>query len=310
MNKKYLNLIISIIILLFLIEIFDHSNIIINTIFESSFIWFKNIVPTLFPIYLITDLLLNYHFLDYLSKLFGKFMEKVFKMKKITSFIFFMSIISGFPSNSKYIKNLLDNKLINKEEANKLLLFTHFSNPLFIISSLGETFLQNKKIGILILIIHYITNIIIGFILRNSYVNLEDLKIKEENKKTSFVTCLTNSIYNTIKILFLLYGIITFFMIITSIIKVNIKLPSILNTFLCGLLEMTQGCFYTSKLNIPINLKATFMTFFISFGGFSIHMQVFSILNEYQLKYKDYLLARIIHALIASSSVYLILNFN
>lgn len=309
MNKKSFNLIISIIILLFLFEIFDHSNIIVKTIYSSTSIWFYNIVPTILPIYIIVDLLLNYNTIDYLSNLFGKFMEKVFKLKKETSFVFLLSIISGFPSNSKYLKNLLDDNLINTKEASKLLMFTHFSNPLFIIESIGINFLHNKKVGILILIIHYLTNIIIGFINRNYYINLDKNNNKIKKNKISFINCLTNSIYNTIKILFLLYGIITIFMIITTIIKENLVLNSAFSSLLCGLLEMTQGINYVSLLNIPINLKATIITFFISFGGFSIHMQVFSILSDYKIKYKDYFLARIIHGIIASSLVYFILNF-
>ncbi|MBQ8472116.1 MAG: hypothetical protein IJ501_01290, partial [Bacilli bacterium] len=207
------------------------------------------------------------------------------------------------------IKNLLDDNLINIKEANKLLLFTHFSNPLFIIESIGINFLNNKKIGILILIVHYLTNLIIGLINRNYYVNLENKNSSFKKNRTSFVKCLTSSIYNTIKILFLLYGIITIFMIITTIIKENLVLNSAFSSLLCGLLEMTQGINYVSLLNIPINLKATIITFFISFGGFSIHMQVFSILSDYKIKYKDYFLARIIHGIIASSLVYFILNF-
>ncbi len=307
--KKKINLFICFIIFLILFEVFDHSNIVINSIYESTKIWFYNLVPTIFPIYIIVDLLLNYNAIYYLSKIFGTIMEKVFKLKKETSFVFLLSTLSGFPSNSKYIKNLLDNKIINTYEAQKLLLFTHFSNPLFIIESIGVTFLSNKKIGIIILIVHYLTNIIIGLINRNYYVNLESTNTIQEKKKESFVTCLSNSILNTIKILFLLYGIITFFMIITSLIKANFPFNNNINSIICGILEMTQGIYFISSTNLPLIIKASIITFFISFGGFSIHMQVFSILSDYKLKYKDYFLARITHGIIASSLVFLILHF-
>ncbi len=307
--KKKFNLLICFIIFLFLFEIFDHSNIIINTIYESSKIWFYNIVPTILPIYIIVDLLINYNAIFYLSKVFGSIMEKLFKLKPETSFVFLLSIISGFPSNSKYLKNMLDDKIINPNEANKLLLFTHFSNPLFIIESIGVSFLNNKQVGIIILVVHYLTNIIIGLFNRNYYVNLSnDVKIKEK-KKDSFVNTLSNSIFNTVKILFLLYGIITFFMIVTSLIKANLPFNNIINSLLCGLLEMTQGIYFVSSLTIPLIIKSTIITFFISFGGLSIHMQVFSILGGYKLSYKDYFLARLMHAVIASSIVFLILYF-
>jgi len=309
MNKKYFNLLISFIIFCFLYEIFDHSDIVIKTIYESTKIWFYNLVPTIFPIYIIIDLLLNYNGLNYLSKIFAYVMKKVFKCKKETSFVFLLSLISGFPSNSKYLKNLLDKKTINNQEALKLLFFTHFSNPLFIIESIGISFLQNKKIGIIILIIHYLTNILIGIFTRNYYVDLKTNNIKDENKSLSFIACLTNSIFNTVKILFLLFGIITFFMLITSIIRENIKINPLFNSLLCSLLEMTGGLKSLAELNISINLKATLMTFLISFGGFSIHMQVFSILSDYKIKYLPYLITRIMHGLISASLVYLILNF-
>ena len=309
MNKKYLNFVICFIITIFFLEIFNHSSLIIETIFKSINIWFYNIVPTILPIYILIDLLSNYQGIYYLAKIFGNFMEKVFKMKKSTSFVFVLSIVSGFPSNSKYLKMLLDNQEINTKEANKLLTFTHFSNPLFIIQTIGITFLNDKQVGILILIIHYLINFLIGLFYRNYYINLSNKGNINLKQKTSFVTCLTNAIYNTIKILFLLLGIITFFMLITAIIRVNFPLNTIVLNILCGLLEMTQGLYYVSSLSIPLLLKATLMTFFISFGGISIHLQVFSILKDYKVSYSNYLFARIIHGFLSSSLVYLILNF-
>ena len=306
MNKKKLNYLVCFLILIFLIEIFNYSNLVVNTIYNSSKIWFYNIVPTILPIYLIVDLFSNYNGFYYLTKIFGNILERIFKIKKETSYVFILSIISGFPSNSKYIKDLLDNKEINNKEADKLLTFTHFSNPLFIIESIGTSFLHNKKIGIIILIIHYFTNIIIGLFYRNYYVSINNIKIKKK-EKMRFVTCLTNSIYKTIKILFLLFGIISFFMLITTILREKLPNNYFIN-IICGLLEMTQGIYYISSSNINLVLKASIITFFISFGGISIHMQVFSILNEYKLKYSNYLLARIFHALISSCLVYLVLN--
>jgi len=308
MNKKYFNIVISLIILFFLLEIFNHSNIINNAIINSSKIWFYNIIPSIFPIYIIVDLLLNYGILDYISNLFKPLMNYIFKMKKQTSFVFIMSMLSGFPSNSKYIKSLLDNNIINIHDANKLLVFTHFSNPLFIINSIGNNFLNNQKIGIIILICHYITNIILGFLNRNSYLNLENTYKKVTHKKSSFITTLTNSIFNTIKILVLLYGIITVFMIISSVLYTNLPINPFFKSIISGILEITGGIYYVSLLNINIIYKASLITFFISFGGISIHMQVLSILEGYKIKYLDYIKFRLIHAIVSTSLVYTILT--
>ena len=306
MNKKNINIFIILILTIILFEIFDHANIINQTIINSSIIWFKNIVPSLLPIYIIIDLLLNYNILNYLNPLLIV-ISKIFKINNNSSIIFILSILSGFPSNSKYINTMLDNKLININDANKLLMFTHFSNPLFIINTIGINFLKSKKIGIIILISHYISNIIIGFINRNYNINYLNNK-KYEYKNNNFINTLTNSIFNTLKILFLLYGIITIFMIITSLINENIALNPIFKAILTSILEITNGIYNISNLNINIIYKSIMITFFLSFGGLCIHMQVFGILNNYKLNYLNYLISRIFHGIISSSLVYIILK--
>ena len=52
--------------------------------------------------------------------------------------------------------------------------------------------------------------------------------------------------------------------------------------------------------NISEFLKVIIMTFIISFGGFSIHMQVMSILEKKEIRYLPYLKARLLHAIFSS----------
>ena len=66
------------------------------------------------------------------------------------------------------------------EEANKLIRFTHFSNPLFIINVIGTIIIGNKTLGILVLLSHYLSNFIIGFIYRGE--KIENRIIDATNK--------------------------------------------------------------------------------------------------------------------------------
>ena len=100
MNKKHYNILIIFILLFFLFQIISNSNIISNTIINSSKIWFYNIVPSILPMYIIIDLLINYKLLEYLN-IFTSPLCKLFKINKNTSIVFILSLLSGFPSNSK-----------------------------------------------------------------------------------------------------------------------------------------------------------------------------------------------------------------
>lgn len=307
MKGKYTNFIICSFLLLFLIEIFDHTKFIINVFYEASISWYKNLIPTLFPFFIITDLLSNYGFINFISKIFGQIMV-IFKLPKKTSYALFMSMASGFPGNSKLIKELLETGEITSQEASKLLTFTHFSNPLFIIGTIGLIFLNNQKIGLLILIVHYLTNFITGFLFRNIYKETSVINKKKERTTIPFITVLLKSINNAVNTMFLIYGIIIFTSLLTNIITINLNLSSFQKSLLTSFLEITQGLKLIANEPLNISIKTSLITFFLSFGGISIHMQVMGILANYKINYYLYLLARIIHASIASLLVYFILQ--
>lgn len=296
--KKYFNYLVIIILFFFVFKILTNSTSIINTVTFSMEIWKNNIFPTLFPFFIISDLLINYGFIEVTSKFFSPLM-RLFKIKSECAFIFVLSLFSGFPSNSKYTKELYENGVIDEYDATKVLLFTHFSNPLFILGTL--TLFLNQKLSLIILISHYLGNFIIGLIFRNYHPSYsKNSSFSFEKNEDSFISILTNSIIKTIDTLLLLLGIITCFLVLTTIIDNSVDLPKFVQYIVNGILEMTQGLKYISMLDININLKAIISTFFISFGGICIHVQVKSILKGTNIKYLPYFISRIIHGIISS----------
>ena len=72
-------------------------------------------------------------------------------------------LLSGTPTSAYIITNLYKNNKISKNNAHITLLFTYFSNPLFLYSMLNSIFKSNF-ITIKLMLIHYLSNIIIYFI--------------------------------------------------------------------------------------------------------------------------------------------------
>ena len=308
MKKKHQNLLISFITIFFLIEFLTNSNTLIKVFFDTINLCFYNLLPNISVFFLITDILNNYNFPYYLSKLFGGVFEKLYHLPKESTYIIFMSLTSGFPSNAKLIKDSLDNNSINNLEATKILTMTHFANPLFIIYTIGINFFNDKKIGLIILFSHYITNFIVGLLFRNIF-KYEKRKINCSIKESlPFITLLKTSFIKTAKLLINVFSIIIFFAIITTTLSKYLSLNPISNIMLTGILEITNGLKLLSTINISKIKAAIIATFFISFGGLSIHMQEISILNQYKINYFIYLLARIIHASISSLFVFIIMS--
>lgn len=321
MQKKIINLLILILLLYLMIAILTNSKAILNSILFSLTLWKNNVFPSLFPFFVLSEILINYGFIELLAEFFKPFMHHFFKINSKASFVLIMSIFSGFPSSAKFVKELYLTKELNEFEATKVLMFSHFSNPLFILGTVSALFLNNMEVAYLIILCHYSANFIIGFLFRNYYpsnIKLEKISIKNGinkmiKKRTSsnltFGEIITNSLINSINTLLLILGIITMFLVITTIIDNNISLNNYFQTLLNGFFEMTQGLKYVSLLDIPLKLKTTIATMFISFGGLSIHMQIISILSETKIKYFPFLTARILHTLISSLMTFLLFEF-
>ena len=259
---------------------------------------FNNLFPSLIPFMLLSNILINYNFINDLSDMLKNITTSFFKVSKNCSFAIVMSILSGTPSNGKYLKDLYDNKLIDNNDIQKSLNFCHFTNPIFIIGTIGYAFLNNKKLGLVILISHYTSSFIIGLFNKNDK-SLKISNISIKSNKNNFISILKNSINNTVDTLLLILGIITSCIIITTIIN-NIFNINDNYKFLFGIIEITQGLKYLSLSNLNINIKTIISSFLISFGGICIHAQVFSILNNKKIRYIPYFISRIIHGLLSS----------
>lgn len=306
MKKIIINLFYILLICIICIEVLINSKVVLNSVKTSFYVWQNNIFPSLFPFFIIGNTLISLKFPDIIGELFKGITYKLFKINKNGAFIIILSMLSGFPSSAKYIKEMHINGDLNEKEATKLLTFTHFSNPLFILGTV-TLFLNDYKLGIPILISHYIGNLFIGLIYRNYYISLKDntkINIKNSIKKIklndSLGKILSNSISNAINTLLLILGTISVFLIFTSLIN-NIFDFNILNkTIINGIFEMTQGLKFLENVNISTNIKGLIAVIILSFGGLSVHMQILTIISDTKIKYFPYFIARIIHAFISA----------
>ena len=304
--KKIRKLIPIIILIIFLISMIIYSDIVIKSVSFAITLCINNLFPSMLPFLILSSILSNYGFVELVSHILSPLMRNLFHLNSNCAYILILSMLSGSPANSKYIKELLDSNKITVSDANQVLLFSHFVNPIFIIGTVGTIFLGNKTYGFIILISHYLANLIIGIMLRKK--NIPSSIATNNNffniKPKGFITTLKNAIKDTIDTLLVVFGTITSTLVFSSIINAYFNFNPVFN----GILEVTSGLKYVSIESNTILFKIIISTFFISFGGLSIHAQVMSILDNKAIKYIPYLEARILQGLISSIIVYIMYN--
>lgn len=313
MKKSISNFSSVLIILFLLINIFKHPNYVSKATELAFNIWKNNLFPFLFPMFVLSEIIMHTNLINVFNKIGEKFIPKLFNVSNNATFIIVMSMLSGFPSSAKYISSMYKQEKLSINDANKILLFTHFSNPLFIIGTIASNFLGSAKLAIIIFLSHYTTNFIIGIICRKynpikkeKTIGSVKMITQKDSQIPSFGNILANAISNSINTLLLILGTISVFLLLTTIFNNTFNLGDIGNAIFNGIIEMSQGLKYISLLDIPLRIKVTMTVMVISFGGLSIHLQIISILSDIKIKYTPFLLSRIVHAIIAGLIAFLL----
>ena len=297
MKRKYQELLAVLIILFLYLGIFINPSLIIESGISSINIFKTKLFPSIFPFFVLASLLLELGLATKISIKLNPLIRKIFHVEGNSSFIILVSLISGFPSGSKYIVESLKTKSISKDTANYLLTFTHFANPLFVLGTCG-LILNSISLAYKILIIQILSNLILGIIIRPKEIISSKITNNHQNK--SFLEALPKAINNAIKVLLFMLGSITFFMFFSKLLTTTLSLNPFFNTILTGLLDMTSGISLVNTIDTTNYIKGLLVLTFITFGSFSVHLQVLNNIKEVDIDYKYFFLGRIIQTSIAS----------
>ena len=296
MKKKYQELFAVLIILFLYLGIFINPSLIIESGISSINIFKTKLFPSIFPFFVLASLLLELGIATKISNKLNPIFKRLFHVEGNSSFIILVSIISGFPSSSKYAVESYKSKTIDKTTANYLLTFTHFANPLFILGTCG-LILNSLSLAYKILIIQIISNLILGIILRPKEIISSKKMNNYQNK--SFLEALPKAINDAIKLLLFMLGSITFFMFFSKLLTTSLSLNSFFETIITGILDMTSGISLVPSIDTTNYIRGLLVLTFITFGSFSVHLQVLNNIKEEDLEYKYFFFGRIIETSIA-----------
>ena len=305
MMKKLLNGFVIIVTLFILYKVIMEKVLVYDSINYALGIWVKNLIPTLFPFFIISDILINFNLNEYIPKFLKNICKFLFNINDNMLTILILSIISGFPSNARNTRTLYDKNLITLDEANHILIFSHFSNPLFILTTVSIFFLNDTTVGIILLVSHYLSNLILGILFRNYFVH-KDVPLIKDTNNVNFSNVFILSIKRSIDSILMICGIVTIFMLISSIIVSTFNFDLYTSMIIKGILELTIGIEALGMQGIPIVYKAVIASCFLAFGGLSVHMQVISQISGTDIKYRFFLLGRFYQMILAGFITYII----
>lgn len=314
--RKYL---FTIIFLLFIICLLLFSNNNLVAAQNGLALWATKVLPTLFPFFVATELLCQTNFTYILGKLLNKFMKPIFNVPGESAIAIILGTISGYPVGAKVVCNLKNQKIISKIEAERLIAYTNNSGPLFILGTVGIALFGNKTLGISLLLSHILASLLVGYCFRFWKKDKFDINYRETKfnskltpmKISDIGEILGNSIKKAISTILLIGGFIVIFSVILSILEtsgvLNLLSEALLNfgipkeislSMLSGVIELTNGVNLTATLsNSYYTLSILLTSFLLGFGGFSVLLQVYSIIAKENISIKPYFYGKLLQGL-------------
>lgn len=298
----------------------------INAAVEGINLWIFVVMPSLFPFFIISDLLISLKIPENIARLFAPTAKILFDTSGYGAYVFIMSIFSGYPSGAKITSELIADNKITSREGQKILAFSSTSGPLFIIGAVGAGMLKSIEAGYIIFICHIfgaiINGILFRFLNRNSIKENTTFSLNDNRPSSNIIQkAIVNSLYTSglvggyiiiFSVIIALLDKIAFYSTITSILETF--LPSSISSFPGILfktsLEISNGCKIISTLPYNFEFKLIISSFIIAFSGFSIIGQAASLISKTKINLKTYIIGKLSHGIISSLLCYLLLNIN
>lgn len=284
---------------------------------ENSVLYAKNgislcqeiIIPSLFPFFVCSGLLVYSGFCEMLAKLFKPIMKPLFNVNPTGSAAFVLGLISGYPLGAVTTCQLYNSLYISKSEAERLLAFCNNSGPLFILGAVGVSMYHSAQAGIILYCAHLLGAISVGILFRfykTSTFSAPQTGIVTEQKSIPelFSIVLTNSIQSILTVC----GCVIFCSVMANLIMDMLSVNDTFKALLNSGLEFVSGLSKISHLDISLFSKLLMSAGVCAFAGLSVHMQVMGVAAKCGLSLKPYILGKFLHAVFAILYTFILLK--
>jgi sporulation integral membrane protein YlbJ len=295
-----------------IIIFFIQPNIVRSGAINGVTLWYSKILPVLFPMFILSNILLQYSFLyDVLEKVSS--LSKRLLGSAFAAIPFIIGAISGYPSGALSTDLMLKSNRISKAEANYLLSFSNLCSFQFISAVIVMSMLKDLNLLIFLTLPHYVGAIVLSKFMKKDFTCLNPIKKEKLIKVVSFNEAFSTAISKSVISILTVAGVIIIFSILSEYIMSIIFLDDInysiataspikqiIVALFTGILEMTNGCNITCLTSLPIEVKIIILNFLISFSGFSIVFQAISVCHNIEINLLDYIKVKFAHGIISS----------
>ena len=277
---------------------------------------FNVIVPSLFPFFVLSSLVVDLGLAAYLGRAMEGMMRPLFRVSGSCAAAVALGFIGGYPVGARTALQLYEQGLCSKTEAERLLAFCNNSGPAFILGVVGAGIFGDSQVGLLLYLTHALASLMVGLLFR-FYGGAERGRARQARPKpiqtvtvpAAFTGAVARSLRSTLNIC----AFVVFFSVVLQLLSAYGVFTAVANLLalagfeqewarrlVAGLLELSSG---VSSLRGSAQLagRVSMAAFMLGWAGLSVHCQVLSFLVDSGLSAKTYLAGKLCHGLIAAA---------
>ena len=224
------------------------------------------VIPSLLPFMVVSGCIIKSQFSRPLGAVLSKVITPLTGISSAGCVCFVTGLTGGYGAGARAVLESYREKLISKEEAERLLPLCNNAGPLFIIGTVGVSFYGSQSVGAGLFLVQIITAIICARLFSGGYKNECALKDEwnfyKKNKLPTGELVVKSSIESGSAII----NACVFVILFSALLEV---LPFGEYKFLGGILEVTRGCSEMSMVKNSLPVTSAFL----AWGGISVHLQ-------------------------------------
>lgn len=286
-----------ILLLFFFFALLFHPDISLKGATNGLLLWYRSIIPTLFPFVVLTNLLIGTNVAAVLSRILSPLISRLFCVSKNACFAILVGFLCGYPMGAKVTSDLVERREITKKEGQYLLSFCNNTSPMFIISYIVLQTFADKRVLLPSLCILLTSPVVCSFLFRFYHKPSRSFLGRKDASPITFqFSFLDNAIMNGFETITKVGG----YMILFSIVLEFFAIPS---------LEITGGIAHIAKNHPVLHSSYVPIMALTSFGGWCSVAQTKSMIQSANLSILPYIIEKLITAMVTSLLSYCYLHF-
>lgn len=294
---------------------------------EGLQLCYNVILPSLFPFFILTSLVISLGLAGYLGRLLEPVMRPLFHLGGSCAAVLALGFVGGYPVGARAALTLYESGQCSKTECERLLAFCNNSGPAFILGVVGAGVFADSRVGVLLCLVHALASVCVGLVFRFYHAG-EGGETRQRRASPiaaqRFSAAFTDSVKGAVTSSLNICAFVVCFTVILRLGFLSGLLPALARLLgglfaplgfseqwaqrlLTGLLELSSGVAALAGSG-SLTGRVSMAAFFLGWAGVSVHCQVLSFLAESGLHTWTYIGGKALHGLFSAALTALVLR--